>query len=104
MDRDRLVGCAYTYGYRGLVVQRKLGKLEHWGRILDDIDMVVWRPYTGCEVWAEDGLEMPYVFMTRFLIGRTPFVIKRFLVTRVLWQYGCQQGIPQGTYLYAYRR
>ncbi|XP_059065566.1 protein MAIN-LIKE 1-like [Cryptomeria japonica] len=39
-DRDRLVGCAYAYGYRGLVVQCKLGKLEHWRRVLDDIDTV----------------------------------------------------------------
>lgn len=66
--------------------------------------MVIWRPYTGCEVWAEDGLEMQYVFMTQFLIGRTLFVIERFLVTRVLRQYGRQQGIPQGTCLYARRR
>lgn len=41
-DKDRPVGCAYAYGYRGLVVQRKLGKLEHWRKVLDDIDMVTW--------------------------------------------------------------
>lgn len=83
-DRDKPVGCAYVYGYRGLVVQCKLGKLEHWRRVLDDIDTVTWRPYTGCEVWVEDGLEMPFVFMTRYLIGRTSFVIERFVVTQVL--------------------
>ncbi|XP_057861147.2 protein MAINTENANCE OF MERISTEMS-like [Cryptomeria japonica] len=103
-DRDRPVGAAYAYGYRGLVVQRKLGKLEHWRRVFDDIDTVIWRPYTGCEVWAEDGIEMPFVFMTRYLIGRTPFVIERFVVTRVLRQFGRQQGIPQGACLYARRQ
>lgn len=78
MDRDRLAGWAYAYGYRGLVVQHKLGKLEHWRRVLDDIDTVIWRPYIDCEVWAEDGLEMPFVFMSQFLIGWMPFVIERF--------------------------
>lgn len=42
VDRDRPVGCMYAYGYRGTVVQHKLGKLEHWRRVLDDIDMVIW--------------------------------------------------------------
>ncbi|XP_059068865.1 replication protein A 70 kDa DNA-binding subunit A-like [Cryptomeria japonica] len=42
--------------------------------------------------------------MTRYLIGRTPFVIERFLVTRVLRQFGRQQGIPQGACLYARRQ
>lgn len=29
-DKDRPVGQAYAYGYTGVVVQRKLGKLENW--------------------------------------------------------------------------
>lgn len=29
VDRDRLVGQAYAYGFIGIVVQHKLGKLEH---------------------------------------------------------------------------
>lgn len=29
VDRDRPIGRAYAYGYIGLVVQRKLDKLEH---------------------------------------------------------------------------
>lgn len=41
VDRDRPVGRAYTYGYTSIVVQRKLGKLEHWQRVLDDIDTVI---------------------------------------------------------------
>lgn len=41
-DRDRPVGCAYAYKYQGVVVQCKLGKLENWRRVLDDINMVVW--------------------------------------------------------------
>lgn len=41
VDRDRLVGHAYAYGYRGIVIQCKLHKLEHWRQVLDDIDMIV---------------------------------------------------------------
>lgn len=52
--------------------------------MLDDIDTVTWQLYIGCKVWVEDELEMPYVFMTRYLIERTPFMIERFVVTRVL--------------------
>lgn len=78
-DRDRPIGWAYAYGYIGIVVQRKLGKLEHWRRVLDDIYMIIWRPYMDCEVCVEDGLEMPYVYMSRYLIGQTPFIIERFL-------------------------
>ncbi|XP_059073617.1 protein MAINTENANCE OF MERISTEMS-like [Cryptomeria japonica] len=103
-NRDRPVRCAYAYGYKGIVVQRKLGILEHWRRVLDDIDTVVSRPYMECEVWVEDGMEMPYVYMSRYLIGRMPFVIERFLHSQVHRQYGCQQGIPQGVCLYAQRR
>lgn len=44
-DRDRLVGHSYAYGYTGIVVQHKLGKLEHWRRVLDDIDTIIWRLY-----------------------------------------------------------
>ncbi|XP_059063972.1 serine/threonine-protein phosphatase 7 long form homolog isoform X1 [Cryptomeria japonica] len=62
-DKDRPVGRAYAYGYTGIVVQCKLGKLEHWRRVVDDIDTVVWRPYMECEVWVEDGIEMSYVYM-----------------------------------------
>lgn len=30
-DKDRPIGRAYAYGYRGILVQRKLGKPEqHW--------------------------------------------------------------------------
>lgn len=49
-------------------------------------------------------MEMPYVYISRYLIGRTPFVIERFIHSQVLRQYGQQQGIPQGACLYARRR
>lgn len=39
-----------------------------------------------CKVWDEDGLEMPYVYMSRYLIGRIPFIIERFLHSRVQQQ------------------
>lgn len=29
-DRDHPVGMPYVFGYTGLVVQHKLGKLEYW--------------------------------------------------------------------------
>lgn len=103
-DRDRSVGRAYSYGYTSIVVQRKLGKLEHWWRVLDDIDTIIWRPYMDSEVWAKDELEMPYVYMSRYLIGRMPFIIERFLHNRVQRQYGRHQGMPQGACLYARRR
>lgn len=32
-----------------------------------------------CEVWVEDGLEIPYVYMSRYLIRQMPFIIERFL-------------------------
>lgn len=54
-----------------------------------------------CEMWAEDGLEMPYMYMSRYLIGWTPFIIKQFLHSHVHQQYGRQHGIPQGACLYA---
>lgn len=54
-----------------------------------------------CEVWAEDGLEISYVYMSRYLIEQTPFIIERFLHSQVYRQYGRQQGIPQGACLYA---
>lgn len=102
-DRDRPVGWSYVYGYTVIVVQHKLGKIENWRRVLDDIDTVIWRPYMDCEVWAEDMLEMPYVYMLRYLIGQTPFIIERFLHNHVQRHYGRQQGIPQGDCLYAQR-
>lgn len=49
-------------------------------------------------------MEMPYIYMTRYLIGQMPFVIERFLHSQVLWQYGQQLGIPQGACFYARRR
>lgn len=92
-DRDRLVGRAYAYGYTGIVVQQKLGKLEHWRRVLDDIDTVIWRAYMDCEVWAKDRLEMPYVYMSRYLIERMPFIIERFLHNRMGDNRGCHREL-----------
>lgn len=47
---------------------------------------------------------MPYVFTSRYLIGRTPWIIERFLVGRVCQQYGRPQGMPMGSTIYAQRQ
>lgn len=39
----------YVFMYGGLMTQPHLGKLEFWQRALDDLDRVIWRPYTDCE-------------------------------------------------------
>lgn len=49
------------YAYSGTVVQQRLGKVEYWQQVLDDVDAVIWRPYTDCEAWATNHLEMPFV-------------------------------------------
>lgn len=103
VDTDRIVDHAYTYSYIGVVFHYELGKLEHYHRALDDIDTVIWRPYMDCEVWAKDGIEIPYVYMSRYLIGRTLFIIERFLHSRIHRQYGRQKQMPQGACLYAHR-
>lgn len=43
-----------------------------------------------CKVWGEDGLEIPYVYMSRSLIGRMPFIIERVLHSHVNRQYDRQ--------------
>lgn len=67
----------YIFMYGGLTIQPHLEKLEFWRRALDDLDMVIWRPYSHCEVWEDDGEALLYVYMTRFLIGRTSYVVER---------------------------
>lgn len=56
--------------------------------MIDDIDMVIWRSYLGCEQCEDDAVELPYTFRSRYLIGRTPYVLERQLVDRVGRQFG----------------
>ncbi|GLJ17130.1 hypothetical protein SUGI_0296410 [Cryptomeria japonica] len=67
----------------------------------DDIDMVIWRPYLGCEQWEDDAVELPYTFQSRYLIGQTPYVLERQLVDRVGRQFGRIQRMPRGSGMYA---
>lgn len=69
--------------------------------MIDDIDVVIWRPYLGCEEWEDDVVELPYTFQSRHLIGRMPYVLERQLVNRVGRQFGRIQRMPQGSGMYA---
>lgn len=74
-DKERPV-----FGYADIVVQGKLGKLEYWCRVLDDLDSLIWRSYLDCEPWPKDDREMPFVYTSRYLIGQTSFIIERFII------------------------
>lgn len=68
--------------------QPQIGRLEHWHRVIDEIDIVIWRPYCDCEQWEDDAVDLPYTFRSRYLIGQTPYVLERQLVDRVCRQFG----------------
>lgn len=63
----------YIHIYTGQLTQPRLGKLEHWRRFLDDVDVITWKPYLYCEHWDDDDTEMPYLYQSMFLIGKTFF-------------------------------
>ncbi|XP_059071254.1 serine/threonine-protein phosphatase 7 long form homolog [Cryptomeria japonica] len=65
----RLAGAPYVMMYIKVTSHPMLEKLEYWRRALDDMDTVVWRLYRLCEPWPEDGFEVPYLFLSRFLLG-----------------------------------
>lgn len=46
-------------------------------------------------------MELSYVFRSRYLIGRTPYVIKWQLIDRVCTQFGRIQRIPHGSGTFA---
>lgn len=81
--RFRLVGAPFMMMYNQVASQSMLWKLYYLRRVMDDMDTVVWRPYQLCESWAGDSFEVPHLFMRRFLLGRTPYVIERFILPRV---------------------
>lgn len=54
-----------------------------------------------CEPWPKDGFEVSYLFFSRFLLGSTPYVVERFILPRVYWQFGRVQPMSQGINVYA---
>lgn len=69
--------------------------------MIDEIDSLVWRPYLDCEEWEDDAVDLPYVFRSRYLIGRTPYVIEQQLIDKVCRQFGRIQQMPRGSGMYA---
>lgn len=49
-------------------------------------------------------MEVPYFMTTRYLIGWKHYIIKIFLLQRLLKQYDRVQGMPQGLAMYAWRQ
>lgn len=70
--RGRGHWCSFMHLYDMITSQPWIGRLEHWRRVIDEIDTVVWRPYQECEVWEDDAVELPYTFKSRYLIGGCP--------------------------------
>lgn len=85
--RFRAIDQPYVYMYGGLMSQPHLGK-EFWRRALDDLDTIIWRPNLDCDSWEDDGEALPYVFVTRFLIGHTSYYGERQFPGRVMRQFG----------------
>lgn len=87
VPRERKVGQPYIYMYNRLITQPSLDTIEYLRKVMDDLIIIEWRPYQDYEEWREDMREMPYVFMRRYMIGHTQYVIKWFICTRVLKKY-----------------
>lgn len=81
--------------------QPHLGKLDFWRQALDDLDIVIWRPYIKCEPWEDDVEALPYVFMTQYFIGHTSYLVERQVPGRVMRQFGWRKGLPRGLGEYA---
>ncbi|GLJ50602.1 hypothetical protein SUGI_1078020 [Cryptomeria japonica] len=92
---------SFVHLYDMITSQPRIGRLEHWRQVIDDIDVIIWRPYLGCEEWEDDAVELPYTFRSRYLIGRMPYVLERQLVDRVCKQFGRIQRMPRGSGMYA---
>lgn len=67
--RGRGHGHNFIHLYDMITSQPRIGRLEYWHRVIDEIDSVVWRSYRECEEWEDDAVELPYVFRRRYLIG-----------------------------------
>ncbi|XP_059070641.1 protein MAINTENANCE OF MERISTEMS-like [Cryptomeria japonica] len=99
--RGRGQGRSFVHLYDMITSQPRIGRLEHWRRVIDDIDIVIWRLYLGCEEWEDDAVELPYTFRSRYLIGRMPYILERQLVDRVGRQFGRIQRMPRSLGMYA---
>ena len=91
----------YICRYRGHITQVHLGKTEHWRARLDDLVSVVWRPWRETEDWDDAPRELPWMFSSRPLTGRTTPVLERFVISRVWRQYGRTQDMSQEYCAYA---
>ena len=68
---------------------------------MDNLVSVVWRPFRETKEWAEAARELPWMFSSRPLVGKTTMILERFVISRVWRQYGQPQDISQGYYAYA---
>lgn len=59
----------YIYRYVGQLTQPALGKIEQWCGQLDDMVVVIWRPWVAIEVWDDAQHELPHMFFSCPLIG-----------------------------------
>ena len=73
----------YICKYTGHITQVHLGKTEHWRVQLDDLVSVVWRPFREIEDWDDGPRELPWMFSSRPLVGRTTTIIERFVISQV---------------------
>lgn len=76
-------GCSFVHLYDMITSQPRIDRLEHWRRVINEIDTVIWRSYRECEQWEDDVVDLPYTFESRYLIGQTPYVLERQLVDKV---------------------
>lgn len=83
---------SYVHMYSMLVSKHWLGKMDYWGHVIDDIDIVIWQPYLDCEPWEEGETNLPYYYQTRCLIGRTTYIIERNFVDSLSRQFNRVQG------------
>lgn len=51
----------------------------------------------------DDAQTLPYIMQSRYLIGQTPYIIERQLISRILRQFGIIQHMPTGVTIYARR-
>lgn len=93
VDDDRDLGQPFVYRFLGYVTKPHLGKTNFWRQQLDDLIAIIWRHYRGLELWDDWRIFWRDLFVTRPLIGRSQTVVERFIVSRVMRQYGRPQGI-----------
>lgn len=68
---------------------------------MDSLDTIIWRPYIDCVPWMDDAWTLPYILQSRYLIGRTTYIVERQLIGHILRQFGIIQHMPIGVTMYA---